>query len=73
MDGEEATRWLVNAGDAWYKINFDTNSIYNNEAPKPWVSFMIGAVSLSETGVYVLDGWCCKTNSPIDRSFPHLV
>jgi hypothetical protein len=47
MDGEEATRYLAKTSDVWEDIIFKTDAVYNNQAPAPWVSFMIGGVSQS--------------------------
>jgi hypothetical protein len=54
MDGEEATRYLATASDVWEDVVFKTDALYNNQAPPPWVSFMIGGVSYRKMFLFLL-------------------
>jgi hypothetical protein len=45
MDGEEGTRYLKTASEIYDEVIFNTDALFNEPAPEPWVSFMIGGVS----------------------------
>lgn len=35
---------ILTASEIYDKVNFETNGLYNEPAPEPWVAFVIGGV-----------------------------
>jgi hypothetical protein len=41
---DHASRWLESASDLYDQVVFNTDAVFNKEAPQPWIAFMLGGV-----------------------------